>query len=220
MDGLLEKMPFHSRNVLYSDASILIIVHVASVSAATIMPSGLHFTLKSGAKMAAGVRETASLSDKTFPVFLNISFLGIAMKKTLEEFKAFALRGNVVDMAVGIIIGAAFGKIVSSLVGDILMPLLGLLIGGIHFNDLKFVIKAAVMDNGKVISPEVALNYGNFIQMTIDFIIIAFAIFMIVKAVSRLSFKKVEDSPDAPPPPPDIQLLTEIRDLLKEEKKD
>ena len=141
------------------------------------------------------------------------------MKKTLEEFKAFALRGNVVDMAVGIIIGAAFGKIVSSLVGDILMPVLGLLVGGIHFNDLKFVIKAAVIDNGKILSPEVAINYGNFIQMTVDFIIIAFAIFLLVKGVSKLSFKKQEESPDAPPPPPDIQLLTEIRDLLKEEKK-
>ena len=152
-----------------------------------------------------------------------ISFPGIVMKKTLEEFKAFALRGNVVDMAVGIIIGAAFGKIVSSLVGDILMPVLGLLVGGIHFNDLKFVIKAAVMDGGKVVSPEVAINYGNFIQMTIDFIIIAFAIFLLVKAVSKLSFKKVEESPDAPPPPPNTRLLTEIRDLLQkqnEQKKD
>ena len=143
----------------------------------------------------------------------------MSMKKTIEEFKAFALRGNVVDMAVGIIIGAAFGKIVSSLVGDIIMPLLGLLVGGIHFNNLKFVIKAAVVDNGTILSPEVAINYGNFIQMTIDFIIIAFAIFMLIKGISKLSSKKVEESPDAPPPPPDVQLLTEIRDLLKEEKK-
>lgn len=165
------------------------------------------------------VQKTAVCVDLTVFCVSEPFFVGYAMKKTIEEFKAFALRGNVVDMAVGIIIGAAFGKIVSSLVGDILMPLLGLLIGGIHFNDLKFVIKAAVMDNGKVISPEVALNYGNFIQMTIDFIIIAFAIFLLVKAVSKLSFKKLEESPDAPPPPPDIQLLTEIRDLLKEDKK-
>ena len=148
-----------------------------------------------------------------------ISFLFIAMKKTLEEFKAFALRGNVVDMAVGIIIGAAFGKIVSSLVGDILMPLLGLLLGGIHFNDLKFVIKSAVMNGSTIVSPEVAINYGNFIQTTIDFIIIAFAIFMMIKGISKLSFKKLEESPNAPPPPPDIQLLTEIRDLLKDEQK-
>ena len=141
------------------------------------------------------------------------------MKKTLEEFKAFALRGNVVDMAVGIIIGAAFGKIVSSLVGDILMPVLGLLLGGVHFNNLKFVIKSAVMDGSTIVSPEVAVNYGNFIQTTIDFIIIAFAIFLMIKGLSKLSFKQLEESPVAPPPPPDIQLLTEIRDLLKDEQK-
>lgn len=145
------------------------------------------------------------------------------MKKTLEEFKAFALRGNVVDMAVGIIIGAAFGKIVSSLVGDILMPALGLLIGGVNFNGLKFVLKSAILENGQVISPEVAINYGNFIQMTIDFIIIAFAIFLLVKGISRLSSTKEEASPDAPPPPPNTQLLMDIRDLLQkqnEQKKD
>ena len=139
--------------------------------------------------------------------------------KLLDEFKAFALKGNVVDMAVGIIIGAAFGKIVSSLVGDILMPVLGLLLGGVHFNNLKFVIKSAVMDGSTIVSPEVAVNYGNFIQTTIDFIIIAFAIFLMIKGLSKLSFKKLEESPDAPPPPPDIQLLTEIRDLLKDEQK-
>lgn len=140
------------------------------------------------------------------------------MKKTLEEFKAFALRGNVVDMAVGIIIGGAFGKIVSSLVSDILMPVLGLLIGGIHFNELKFVIKSAVVEGGKVVSPEVSVNYGNFIQMTVDFVIIAFSIFILVKVISKLSFKKAEEEKAAPPPPPpaDVQLLTEIRDILKD----
>ena len=142
------------------------------------------------------------------------------MKKTLEEFKAFALRGNVVDMAVGIIIGGAFGKIVSSLVSDILMPVLGLLIGGIYFNDLKFVIRSAVVESGKVVSPEVSLNYGNFIQVTIDFVIIAFSIFVLIKIISKLSFKKAEEEKAAPPPPPpaDVQLLTEIRDILKEKK--
>ena len=140
------------------------------------------------------------------------------MKKTLEEFKAFALRGNVVDMAVGIIIGGAFGKIVSSLVSDILMPVLGLLIGGIHFNELKFVIKSAVVEGGKVVSPEVSVNYGNFIQMTVDFVIIAFSILILVKVISKLSFKKAEEEKAAPPPPPpaDVQLLTEIRDILKD----
>ena len=140
------------------------------------------------------------------------------MKKTLEEFKAFALRGNVVDMAVGIIIGGAFGKIVSSLVSDILMPVLGLLIGGIHFNELKFVIKSAVVEGGKVVSPEVSVNYGNFIQMTVDFVIIAFSIFILVKVISKLSFKKAEEEKAAPPTPPpaDVQLLTEIRDILKD----
>ena len=134
------------------------------------------------------------------------------MKKTLEEFKAFALRGNVVDMAVGIII--------SPLVPDILMPVLGLLIGGIHFNNLKFVIRSAVVESGKVVSPEVSLNYGNFIQVTIDFVIIAFSIFVLIKIISKLSFKKAEEEKAAPPPPPpaDVQLLTEIRDILKEKK--
>lgn len=139
------------------------------------------------------------------------------MKKTLQEFKAFALRGNVIDMAVGIIIGGAFGKIVSSLVSDVLMPLLGLLVGGIHFNNLKFVIRQAVIEDGKTISPEVTINYGNFIQVTFDFLIIALSIFILIKLIARLSFKKAEEEKAAPPPPPaDIVLLTEIRDLLRE----
>ena len=139
------------------------------------------------------------------------------MKKTLQEFKAFALRGNVIDMAVGIIIGGAFGKIVSSLVSDVLMPVLSLLVGGIHFNNLKFVIKPAVIESGKTVSPEVAINYGNFIQVTFDFLIIALSIFILIKLIARLSFKKAEEEKAAPPPPPaDIVLLTEIRDLLRE----
>ena len=91
------------------------------------------------------------------------------MKKILQEFKQFAMRGNVIDMAVGIIIGGAFGKIVSSVVGDIIMPAIGLLIGGVNFTDLKIVLKQAVMDGDKVVSPAVSINYGNFLQVTFDF---------------------------------------------------
>ena len=131
------------------------------------------------------------------------------MGNVLQEFKKFAMRGNVIDMAVGIIIGGAFGKIVSSIVGDIIMPAVGLLVGGVNFTDLKITLK------DKVITPAVTLNYGNFIQTTFDFLIIAFAVFLLVKAVNSLS-KKKEEAPAAPPAPPaDVQLLTEIRDLLK-----
>ena len=141
-----------------------------------------------------------------------------AMKEILQEFKQFAMRGNVVDMAVGIIIGGAFGKIVSSLVSDIIMPGVGLLVGGVNFTDLKITLKDAVMNGEEVVSPAVAVNYGNFLQVTFDFIIIAFAVFMLVKGVNALSKKKEEKpaAPATPPAPPaDIQLLTEIRDLLK-----
>ena len=136
------------------------------------------------------------------------------MKKILQEFKQFAMRGNVVDMAVGIIIGGAFGKIVSSIVADLIMPV----VGGVNFTDLKITLKHAVMEGDKVISPAVSINYGNFIQVTLDFIIIAFAVFLLVKGVNALS-KKKEEAPKAPvAPPADIQLLTEIRDLLKNNK--
>lgn len=139
------------------------------------------------------------------------------MKKMLQEFKQFAMRGNVVDMAVGIIIGGAFGKIVSSIVGDLIMPAVGLLVGGVNFTDLKITLKHAVMEGGKIFAPAVTINYGNFIQATLDFIIIAFAVFLLVKAVNSLS-KKKEEAPATPPTPPaDVQLLTEIRDLLKKQ---
>lgn len=141
------------------------------------------------------------------------------MGNFLHEFKQFAMRGNVIDMAVGIIIGGAFGKIVSSVVADLIMPPIGLLIGGVNFTDLKVTLKHAVMEGDKVVSPAVTVNYGNFIQTTLDFIIIAFAIFLLVKGVNALSRKKEEQkaATPAPPaaPPADIQLLTEIRDLLK-----
>jgi large conductance mechanosensitive channel len=127
----------------------------------------------------------------------------------LKEFKEFAMKGNVVDLAVGVIIGAAFGKIVSSLVADIFMPILGLATGGINFSDMAIKLKDASAD-GKV--PAVLLAYGKFIQNTIDFIIVAFAIFLLVKAIN--SFKKKQEAAPAAPPAQEV-LLTEIRDLLK-----
>ncbi|MEZ7873359.1 MAG: large-conductance mechanosensitive channel protein MscL [Bacteroidales bacterium] len=138
--------------------------------------------------------------------------------KMLNEFKQFAMRGNVVDMAVGIIIGGAFGKIVSSIVSDVIMPPIGLLVGGVNFTDLKITIKEQAANAAGNIIPAVTINYGNFIQVTFDFIIIAFAIFMMIKFMNNLSKKKEAEptAPVTPPPPPeDIQLLKEIRDLLK-----
>jgi len=130
--------------------------------------------------------------------------------KLVDEFKTFAMKGNVVDMAVGIIIGAAFGKIVSSMVSDIIMPPLGLLIGGVNFTDLKVILKAAAETN-----PAVTWNYGNFLQVWFDFLIVAFAVFMVIKAINR-SRKKEEAAPAAPPAPSKQEvLLSEIRDLLK-----
>ncbi|MEN6454056.1 MAG: large-conductance mechanosensitive channel protein MscL [Prolixibacteraceae bacterium] len=130
--------------------------------------------------------------------------------KILTEFKAFAMRGNVVDMAIGIILGAAFGKIVSSLVNDIIMPPIGLLIGGVDFTELSIILKQAAGE-----TPAVSINYGVFIQMVIDFVIVAFAIFMAVKAMNSMK-KKQEAAPAAPPVPSKEELLlTEIRDLLK-----
>lgn len=140
------------------------------------------------------------------------------MKKMLQEFKEFAMRGNVVDMAVGIILGGAFGKIVSSLVGDIIMPAVGLLVGGVNFTELKVTLKHAVMEGGQEISPAVTINYGNFLQVTFDFIIIAFAIFMMVKGINALHKKKEVAKEEPAAPPADVQLLTEIRDLLKQGK--
>jgi large conductance mechanosensitive channel len=135
--------------------------------------------------------------------------------KIIQEFKQFAVKGNMIDMAVGIIIGGAFGKIVSSLVNDVLMPPLGLLIGGVDFTDLKAILKqASVNELGEAV-PAVTLNYGNFVQAAIDFLIIALVVFMMIKAINGLK-KKEEAAPTAPPAPTkDQQLLTEIRDLLK-----
>jgi large conductance mechanosensitive channel len=130
----------------------------------------------------------------------------------VKEFREFAMRGNVVDMAVGIVIGAAFGKIVTSFVNDVLMPPIGIALGGVDFSDLVVTLKEASGDVAAV-----TLNYGSFIQTVVDFIIIAFAIFMVVKAMNSLK-KKEEEKPAAPPAPPaDVVLLTEIRDLLKKD---
>ena len=131
--------------------------------------------------------------------------------KFLNDFKAFAMRGNVVDMAVGVIIGGAFGKIVSSLVADIIMPPIGFLVGGVNFTELAITLKVPEIINGVQTAP-VTINYGNFLQAVFDFIIIAFCIFMLVRLISRFS-KKEESKPAAPPQPSaEEKLLTEIRD--------
>ncbi len=138
--------------------------------------------------------------------------------KLITEFKAFAMRGNVVDMAVGIIIGSAFGKIVSSVVADVIMPPIGLLLGGVKFTDLKITLKDSVFDDsGQIISQAVSINYGNFLQTTVDFLIIAFAIFLMVKGMNRLMHKdeKPAEIPVPPAPSREEILLTEIRDILK-----
>ena len=145
------------------------------------------------------------------------------MKKFFEEFKAFAMRGNVLDMAVGVVIGGAFGKITASLVGDIIMPLISVLTGGIDFSSWKWVLKEAVMEGKEVIDPEIAVNYGNLIAVILDFIIIAFAVFCMVKAINKMHdrlSKPAEPEPKkAPEPAKEELLLTEIRDLLKEQSK-
>ncbi len=127
------------------------------------------------------------------------------MRKFLNEFKEFAMRGNVMDMAVGVIIGGAFGKIVSSLVDDVLMPLIGMLLKGVDFKTLGITLGDA------------KITYGNFLQNILDFVIIAFCIFLMIKGVSKLNRKKEEPEPSAPAPEPTAEekLLTEIRDLLK-----
>jgi large conductance mechanosensitive channel len=131
----------------------------------------------------------------------------------MKEFKEFAVKGNVVDMAVGIIIGAAFGKIISSFVGDVIMPPIGVLVGGVDFSNLSFILREAVDKN-----PAVVISYGKFIQTVIDFTIVAFAIFMAVKAINSLK-KQEAAAPAAPAAPSNEEvLLTEIRDLLKEKR--
>lgn len=143
------------------------------------------------------------------------------MSKFLNEFKEFAVKGNAVDMAVGVIIGGAFGKIVSSIVDDIIMPPVGWLIGGVNFSDLKFTLPAVEIP-GVENMMAATINYGNFLQTLIDFTIIAFCVFLLVKGINKLARKKKEETPapEAPAPEPTAEekLLTEIRDLLKKQQ--
>lgn len=154
-------------------------------------------------------------------------------KGFFKEFKAFITKGNIIDMAVGVIIGGAFGKIVTSLVNDIVMPPIGLAIGGVAFSELKAVIKEAVVENGEVVKEAVTINYGNFIQLIIEFLIIALCVFLVLKAIMKAKAlaekaKKKEEEAPAPEPEPEpapepepseeILLLREIRDSLKEKK--
>lgn len=133
----------------------------------------------------------------------------------VSEFKEFAMRGNVVDLAVGVVIGAAFGKIVGSLVNDIIMPAVGYFVGGVDFSQLAFTLKEATVDAAGAEVPAVLVKYGAFIQTVVDFLIIAFAIFVAVKVMNSLK-RKEEAAPAAPPEPSEeVKLLTEIRDALK-----
>lgn len=146
------------------------------------------------------------------------------MSKFLKDFRDFAMRGNVIDMAVGVIIGAAFGKIVSSLVDDIIMPLVGVATGGINFTDYKWVIQPEVKDAaGEIITPLVSLNWGTWVQTVVNFLIVAFCIFVMIRFMQNLRKKKKEEVAAAPAPAPEPTkeevLLTEIRDLLKEQQK-
>ena len=148
------------------------------------------------------------------------------MKKFLNEFKTFAMRGNVIDLAVGVVIGGAFGKITTSIVNDIIMPVIGVLTGGLNFSDWKIVLKEAVTSvgaDGALVeeAAEVAITFGNTIAVILDFIIIAFAVFCLVKGINGLHRKKEEPAPEpepepVPEPSAEEKLLTEIRDLLKE----
>ncbi|MBD7988554.1 large-conductance mechanosensitive channel protein MscL [Luteimonas sp. Sa2BVA3] len=133
----------------------------------------------------------------------------------MGEFKEFAMRGNVIDLAVGVVIGAAFGKIVTALVDNVIMPPIGLLIGGVDFSDLAITLKQASVDAAGEVVPAVQIGYGTFLNALIQFIIVAFAIFMVVKAINRLN-RKEEAAPEAPAEPSeDVLLLREIRDSLK-----
>ena len=145
------------------------------------------------------------------------------MAKIIQEFKEFALKGNVMDMAVGVIIGGAFGKIVTSFVSDVLMPPIGVMLGGVDFNELKVTLKDAYINEANEVVEAVTLNYGAFIQNVVDFLIIAICVFLMIKGINKLSnLKKKEEvpaEPEAEPAPTKEEvLLSEIRDLLKEKK--
>lgn len=141
----------------------------------------------------------------------------------LKDFKAFAMKGNVIDMAVGVVIGGAFGKIVTSLVNDIIMPIFGVMTAGIKFTDLKLVLAPEVVNEaGEVVNAEIALTYGNLIQNAVDFLLIALSIFVVIRLVTKAGEKMIKKQEDAVaeeiPAPTEAELLTEIRDLLKESK--
>lgn len=142
----------------------------------------------------------------------------------LKEFKEFAIKGNVIDMAVGVIIGSAFGKIVTSIVNDLIMPFFGFITAGMDFKELKWVLSPAVIEDGVVVKQEAAILYGNFLQNVLDFLIIAFSIFMFIRLLNKAknAFKREapekETQPEEPKPPTQEELLTEIRDLLAGEK--
>ena len=146
------------------------------------------------------------------------------MASLMKEFKDFAMKGNVIDMAVGVVIGGAFGKIITSLVNDLIMPLIGALIGNVDFTTLSATLRAAKLDEaGEVVKQAVTLNYGNFIQVTVDFLLVALSIFLVIKAINKA--KEAAKKPEAPaepeapaPKPDDVVLLEEIRDLLKNQK--
>ena len=142
------------------------------------------------------------------------------MKKFLNEFREFAMRGNVLDMAIGVIIGSAFGKITTSLVNDVFMPLIGLLIGGVDLGQLNLTLKAAVMDGDTVVKEPVTLGLGTFLSTVIDFILVAFVIFLMVKTINRFHRKKEAEAPaeEEPAGPTAEELLAEIRDLLKDKQ--
>ena len=140
-----------------------------------------------------------------------------------KEFKEFAFRGNVLDLAVGVIMGGAFGKIVTSVVNDLIMPILGYFMAGMDFKSLKYIMSEAIMEGETIIKPETAIMYGSFIQEVVDFLIVAASIFIFIRLInkSKEKFKKQEEAipePETPPAPTQEELLTEIRDLLKEKR--
>lgn len=142
----------------------------------------------------------------------------MAVKKFMAEFQEFAVKGNVVDLAVGVIIGAAFGKIVTSLVNDVLMPVIGYFTGGVNFSEHRWVIQEAAVKGEEIITPEIAISWGVFVQAIVDFIIVAFCIFCMVRFIMNLRNRKAEVVEETPAgPSEEVQLLTEIRDLLKKE---
>lgn len=144
------------------------------------------------------------------------------MGKFINEFKEFAIKGNVMDMAIGVVIGGAFGKIVTSLVSDLIMPLIGAITGGLNFTDWKWILKSEQLNEaGEVIQPALSLNYGNFLQVIVDFLIIALSIFLVIRGINKIKVKAAKkeepapEAPAAPAGPTQEELLAEIRDLLK-----